>query len=99
MRDIVNAVLKNLDFVGFFDERVKANADFTLTCGAHFVVVNLDRQTHLFHGGTHGCADIVQMNRRAVLGNNRLLRGGGGQCCRHRSGGFEDQAASSELMV
>ena len=60
MRNIVNAVLKYLYFIGFFDERIKFNADFTLTCGAHFMVVNLDRQTHLFHGRTHRCADIVQ---------------------------------------
>ena len=38
---------------------VEAHADLALASGTHLVVMHF-HQAHLFHGGTHGRADIVQ---------------------------------------
>ena len=61
----MHAVLQDLDFVGFFGQRVGANTDFALACCAHFVVVYFNNQAHGFHGCAHSAPQVVQaVNRR-----------------------------------
>ena len=65
MGHVVHAVLEYLYFIGLLHHGVEAHANLTLAGGGHLVVVHLDVQAHLLHGGTHGGADIVQrVNRR-----------------------------------
>ena len=60
VRYVVYAVLKDLHLVRLLNQRVEANPDFTLTSGAHLMVMNLDREPHLLHGRTHGCSDVME---------------------------------------
>ena len=59
MGHVVHAVFEDLNLIGFLNQRVELNTNLTLTSGADFVVVYFNRQAHLLHGGTHGCADVV----------------------------------------
>ena len=49
MRNVVHAVLQDLNFVSLCDQRVESDADLTLTCCTYFVVVHLYVQAHLLH--------------------------------------------------
>ncbi len=59
--DVVHAVLQGLDFVGLGHQGVELHADFVLTGGRHFVVVDFDHLAHLFQGVAHGGTDFVVM--------------------------------------
>ena len=45
----MHAVLKDLNFVSLSDQCVESDADLTLTCCTHFVVVHFHVETHLLH--------------------------------------------------
>ena len=60
MGDVEYAVLKDLHLIRLGDQGVELDANFTLTCGAHLMVVNLDVETHLLHRGTHSGTDVMQ---------------------------------------
>jgi hypothetical protein len=45
MRNIVNAVFQDLNFVSLLDQRIAADADFALTCCRHFVVMHFQHQS------------------------------------------------------
>ena len=57
---VVYTILKDLDFVRLFYQRVELDADLALAGSAYFVVVHFNAQSHLLHRGAHGCADVVQ---------------------------------------
>ena len=58
--DVVHHILENLGGIRTLDQRIEAGADFALTGGRHFVVMNFDRHAHLLKDQTHGRADILQ---------------------------------------
>ena len=64
MGDVVDTIFQHLNFVGFLDQRVEADADLALTGGTHFVVVYFHIKTHLLHGRTHGRANVVEAVNR-----------------------------------
>ena len=49
VRDIVYAVLQDLNFVSLSDQCVEPDTDFTLTCCTHFVMVYFYIETYLLH--------------------------------------------------
>jgi hypothetical protein len=60
VRDIVHAVLQDLDFVGLLGQGIRTDTDFTLTGGGNFVVMDLHHQAHFGHRIAHGGAQVVQ---------------------------------------
>jgi len=65
MCDVVHHVLQDLGLVGASDQGIEARADFALASGCHFVVMHLNRHSHLLKDQTHGRADVLQrINRR-----------------------------------
>ena len=65
VRNVVNHIFVDLNFVRFFGHGVKAGRDFVLASGCHFVVMRFNDQTHFFHDQTHGRTDVLRrINRR-----------------------------------
>ena len=60
MGDVVHTVLIDLQLISFFDQRVKARSDLTLTGCADLMVMHFHIKTHIGHGQAHCGANVLQ---------------------------------------
>ena len=58
--DVLHDVLQDQYFVSLLHQGTELHADFTLTCGRDFVVMDFDNQTHVFKGVTHSTTEILE---------------------------------------
>ena len=58
MRNIVNTIFEDLNFVRFGNQCVELRANFALSRGAHFMVMQFNIQPHGFHRRAHAVSDI-----------------------------------------
>ena len=60
MSNVEHTVLQDLYFVRFRYQRVELDAYLALAGSTHFVMVNLNLETHLLHRGAHRGANIMK---------------------------------------
>ena len=77
VRNVVNHIFVDLNFVCFFGHGIEAGCHFVLTSSCNFVVMSFNNQAHLFHYQTHSGAQVLcgvhWWNREVTTFNSRTV--------------------------